>query len=285
MIKEAEKRSNLSVQKEPKEFHPPVFSAKFAGDVLKYLSQKRGLDETLVRTLIENGDIVPSVQGGYCNVVFMGKDEKGVPRYGFVRGVHSDYRGDLAGADKRYSFRLGNMRSTTLFIYEGAIDLLSDLTLARKKGNIPEQKYSFLSTSGIVVTKDRTTGEFIAPARLPVALEQFRKDHPWVNKIYVRFDADAPGQTAARRVKEILSTEKSEIGKPIDVRIVPPKKGCKDINEQLLAQLGNPPAQLARKTLPATAQLRGIVMDGAVDLRGASMGMGKTETAEETAEL
>ena len=67
----------------------------------------------------------------YHNVVFIGKDESGTPKYAAYRGtMASSFKGDASGSDKRYSFRLlAREPCQSVHLFEAAIDLLSYATL------------------------------------------------------------------------------------------------------------------------------------------------------------
>ena len=61
----------------------------------------------------------------YHNCVFIGNDEKGVARYGCYRSTNDlKMMGDLAGSDKRYSFRT-NSEGSDLHVFESPMHYLS----------------------------------------------------------------------------------------------------------------------------------------------------------------
>ena len=65
----------------------------------------RGIDLAIIQDCIADGTIFESSK--YHNVVFIGKDENGTPKYAAYRGtIGSSFKGDASGSDKRYSFRL-----------------------------------------------------------------------------------------------------------------------------------------------------------------------------------
>lgn len=62
----------------------------------------------------------------YHNAVFVGKDEKGTPRYAAYRATNkSRLMGDASGSDKHYSFRLKGSNNSEVHLFECAIDALS----------------------------------------------------------------------------------------------------------------------------------------------------------------
>ncbi len=72
------------------------------------------------------------------NAVFVGHDRHNKPRYANLRGTVSDFKGEGNGSDKRYSFNIPAPGSSTLHVFESAIDLLSYATM-RKLGGRPWQ--------------------------------------------------------------------------------------------------------------------------------------------------
>lgn len=82
-------------------------------------------DDLPIQECIDEGILFESA-GRYHNAVFVGKDEKGVPRYAAYRGLGGNFRLDASGSDKRYSFRLlADKPSSSVHLFEAAIDLLS----------------------------------------------------------------------------------------------------------------------------------------------------------------
>lgn len=59
----------------------------------------------------------------------MGRDREGKHRYAALRGTGTDFIGDAGGSDKNYSFSIpAEGKSTTVHLFEAAIDLLSYAT-------------------------------------------------------------------------------------------------------------------------------------------------------------
>ena len=88
--------------------------------IIKYLTEKREIEKTLVEDWIDRGDIYEEKK--HHNVIFVGRDADGIPRYAHCRGTGEiKYRGDVAGSDKSYGF---SYRGTDnqLFVFEAAID-------------------------------------------------------------------------------------------------------------------------------------------------------------------
>ena len=92
----------------PTAFHLPLHN-RTADRAIQYLCESRGLNKTLVEAFLLSGDIYEDAKRH--NVVFVGRDRSGTPRYAHVRGTADPFRQDIAGSDKSYPFR-----------YEGIID-------------------------------------------------------------------------------------------------------------------------------------------------------------------
>ena len=89
----------------------------------------------------------------YHNAVFIGYDEKGIPRYAALRGTASKFKGEATGSDKQYSFNIPAAKeSTTVHLFEAAIDLLSYATMEYRAGR-DWHKDHLLSLAGVFITK------------------------------------------------------------------------------------------------------------------------------------
>ena len=125
----------------PTAFHLPLHN-RTADRAIQYLCESRGLNKTLVETFLLSGDIYEDAKRH--NVVFVGRDRSGTPRYAHVRGTADPFRQDIAGADKSYPFRYeGN--GNQLFVFEAPIDLLSFICLYPQDW----QSRSYLALGGV----------------------------------------------------------------------------------------------------------------------------------------
>lgn len=114
----------------PTAFHLPLHN-RTADRAIQYLCESRGLNKTLVEAFLLSGDIYEDAKRH--NVVFVGRDRSGTPRYAHVRGTADPFRQDIAGSDKSYPFRYeGN--GNQLFVFEAPIDLLSFICLYPRTG-------------------------------------------------------------------------------------------------------------------------------------------------------
>ena len=129
----------------PTAFHLPLHN-RTADRAIQYLTESRGLNKTLVEAFLLSGDIYEDAKRH--NVVFVGRDRSGTPRYAHVRGTADTFRQDITGSDKSYPFRYeGN--GNQLFVFEAPIDLLSFM-ICPKNSPITEQTSPMKSPIAII---------------------------------------------------------------------------------------------------------------------------------------
>ena len=150
-------------------------------NILNYLTQERKLSPSLVNFFIAAGDIYEDA--AHHNVVFVGRDADGHPRYASSRGIQEKFRQDAAGAEKAFGFA---HRGTDkqLLVFEAPIDLLSFIELFPKNW----QQHNYLSLGGV-------------SAR---ALQQFLSERPDVERVFLCLDADKAGEDACKRLAGLL---------------------------------------------------------------------------------
>ena len=150
-------------------------------NILNYLTQERKLSPSLVNFFIAAGDIYEDA--AHHNVVFVGRDADGHPRYASSRGIHEKFRQDAAGAEKAFCFA---HRGTDkqLLVFEAPIDLLSFIELFPKNW----QQHSYLSLGGV-------SGK---------ALRQFLSERSDVERVFLCLDADKAGEDACKRLAALL---------------------------------------------------------------------------------
>lgn len=183
----------------------------------------RGIDLTIINDCIKKGLIFESLP--HHNVVFVGKDAKGKPRYAAYRATNnSRIMGDATGSDKHFSFKMEGKNNRSVHLFECAIDTLSYATLLKMECQ-NWRNYNLLSLAGVYAPK-----QTIEDSKIPVALEQFLKEHPTIEKIYMHFDNDNVGRLATR----IIISKLSDCYEIIDN---PPPRG-KDVNDFLCSKLG-----------------------------------------------
>ena len=188
-----------------------------ADAVIRYL-KGRGIHDVVIRYCLENDLLFESRK--YHSAVFLGYDKGGVPRYGNVRGTVGDYKGELSGSDKHYSFSIpGN--SQTVHVFESAIDALSYATLELFEGRNWHEDH-LLSLAGVFVTKRENV--------VPVALSRYLADHPEIQVLRLHLDNDSIGRGAAAGIVGGLR-DRYEIWDE-------PPRWSKDVNDQLKIRVG-----------------------------------------------
>ena len=150
-------------------------------NILNYLTQERKLSPSLVNFFIAAGDIYEDAS--HHNVVFVGRDADGHPRYASSRGIQEKFRQDAAGAEKAFGFA---HRGTDkqLLVFEAPIDLLSFIELFPKNW----QQHNYLSLGGV-------SGK---------ALRQFLSERPDVERVFLCLDSDKAGEDACKRLAALL---------------------------------------------------------------------------------
>ena len=171
-------------------------------NILSYLTQERKLSPSLVNFFIAAGDIYED--SSHHNVVFVGRDADGHPRYASSRGIREKFRQDAAGAEKAFGFA---HRGTDkqLLVFEAPIDLLSFIELFPKNW----QQNNYLSLGGV-------SGK---------ALRQFLSERPDVERVFLCLDADKAGEDACKRLAALL---------PDTVSVTRIQPSMKDWNEVLV---------------------------------------------------
>lgn len=192
----------------------------------------RGIDCDLLDFCFATGRLYESQK--YHNVVFVGQDKYGKPRYANLRGIGTDFKGEASGSDKRFSFSIPAAKSSdTLHLFESAIDLLSYATLSKLEG-LDWQADHMVSLAGVY----RPRAE-LRESSMPMALTQYLKDHHGIKKIVLRLDNDYAGRMAAKALTVMLSDQ-------YDVAYKPPPQG-KDYNDFLCMRLGKPITKTAER--------------------------------------
>ncbi|MBR5874107.1 MAG: AAA family ATPase [Oscillospiraceae bacterium] len=170
--------------------------------ILKYLTVERKLPQDLVEEFIEYGLIYEDAK--HHNVVFVGTDENGIPRYAHCRGTADHFRMDVTGSDKSYGFCYRG-KGTELYVFEAPIDLLSHIALYPSGW----RERSYLSLGGVS----------------PKALERFLSERKDIESVFIATDNDEAGNNAAEKLAELISQEISVY------RFLPQ---AKDWNEELV---------------------------------------------------
>lgn len=170
--------------------------------IIKYLAEERKLPQELIERFIADGLIYEDAI--HHNVVFVGKDINGIPRYAHCRGTADKFRMDVTGSDKSYGFCYRG-EGNELFVFEAPIDLLSHIALYPAGW----REHSYLSLGGVS----------------PKALERFLSERKNIESIYIATDNDEAGNNAAEKLAELIPQEISVY------RFLP---NAKDWNEELI---------------------------------------------------
>ena len=150
-------------------------------NILNYLTQERKLSPSLVNFFIAAGGIYEDA--AHHNVVFVGRDADGHPRYASSRGIREKFRQDAAGAEKAFGFA---HRGTDkqLLVFEAPIDLLSFIELFPKNW----QQHNYLSLGGV-------SGK---------ALRQFLSERPDVERVFLCLAALLPDTVSVTRIQPCM---------------------------------------------------------------------------------
>ena len=188
--------------------HPDIQRVK------RYL-MSRGIDSRIIDYCHKEGMLYEDAE--YHDCVFLGKDKDGVPKFGSLRSTTTDFKRDLDGSDKRYSFKIcPNDRADSVHLFEAVIDLMSYITLAVKSQS-EWYNEDYLSLGGVYTTENKQD--------IPLALNAYIENHPNLRTLYLHFDNDEIGRKATEQIKTTLR-DKYEI---LDE---PPRSG-KDYNDYL----------------------------------------------------
>jgi len=185
--------------------------------------RKRGISQEILDYCIDQNLLYESAR--YHNAVFVGFDPQGIPRHATQRGISPDshFRRDASKSNKRYTFSLpARSTSDRLFVFEGAIDLLSHATIDQLAGK-DWQHIHRISLGGLA----------------PLTMDQYLKDHPEIRHITLCLDNDEPGRSAVKLFTDNMTSS------GFQVQDAPPPTG-KDYNEYLCqngSRSTSPPAK------------------------------------------
>ena len=112
----------------PKAFELPEANQNMRR-VFAYLVKQRHIDRGIVAHFARTKTLYEDSK--YHNCVFVGTDERGIPRHAHKRSCNSfskPFRQNMEGSDPRYSFHYMGTDGQ-LFVFEAPIDLLSYITM------------------------------------------------------------------------------------------------------------------------------------------------------------
>lgn len=189
----------------------------------------RGVDREIIDHCIRNRLLFETKQ--YHNVMFVGYDQTGKARYAALRGTLGDFKGEVTGSDKHYSFLLADRQDAdSVHVFESAVDTLSYATLLKMTGRNWQQA-PLLSLAGVYKPKREKV--------VPVALDHFLKEHQATHTLLLHLDNDEVGRGATQGIVDGLGEKYRVIDSP------PPK--AKDVNDYLVRRI----ARQRRKEEPA----------------------------------
>lgn len=149
----------------------------------------------------------------YHNAVFIGYDEKGIPRHAHKRGLYTEgngYKGNIDSSNPCYSFHyIGN--SDRIYVFEAPIDLLSFITIHK---NSDWKKHSYIALCGL------------SEQSLLKTLES----NPELLYVVLCLDYDSAGIEASEKIIDLISEK--------DISIRQFQSVNKDWNEDLKAAQG-----------------------------------------------
>lgn len=168
--------------------------------VRAYLSN-RGISNGVIDSFIRRGLLYEGAK--YHDCIFVGYDMAGKPVFATRRSTYGNFKGDVAGSDKRIAFRCScGSVPDSIFVFKAPIDLMSWLTLHGQSSAIA------------------LCGLHDAP------LETYLNEKPQIKRVLLCLDADEWGLKATER----LEAKYRALG--YDVAKHTPKYG-KDWNEYL----------------------------------------------------
>ena len=174
---------------------------RYAEKMTSYLSQRKIPDE-LIQEFYKEGLIYEDVNRH--NIVFVGKDEAGIPRYAHCKGTADAFRMEVLGSDKSHNFAYRS-DGKSLFVFEAPIDLMSFIALYPKEW----KTRNYLSLGGVGAK----------------ALDGFLSERKDIETIYICTDSDKAGNDAASRLLKSIPEHMTVI------RLIPSDK---DWNEVLM---------------------------------------------------
>ncbi len=180
---------------------------------------RRGIDRKIIDYCLSKRFLFETKE--YHNAVFAGYDENGKMRYAALRGTLGNFKGEVSGSDKHYSFLLADRPDAErVHLFESAIDAMSYATLLKRTGR-EWQKDPLLSLAGVYKTKRENV--------VPVALERYLSCHPQTQTLMLHLDNDEIGRGATEGIIGGLKDKYCVIDSPAP--------DAKDVNEYLMRRI------------------------------------------------
>jgi len=171
----------------------------------------RGISMMAIKRCIKAGLLYESDKH---RCVFVGKDDNGKPKFACERGITDDWKKDVAGSNKQFSFTIppeNPSNSHTLAVFESPADALGHFSI-HETGQTGWDGYR-LSLGGVSSK----------------SLDSFLERNPGITNIQLCLDNDLPGKEATLRIVKELLNDKRYSG--VKIIIAPPPKEYKDYAE------------------------------------------------------
>ena len=175
---------------------------RYAAAAMAYLRQ-RNIPEELIQEFYKEGLIYEDAQ--HHNIVFVGKDKTGIPRYAHCKGTEGSFRMDVQGSDKAHNFAYRS-DGQSLFVFEAPIDLMSFIALYPRDWKMR----NYLSLGGVGAK----------------ALEGFLSERKDMETVYICTDSDKAGNDAVNRLLESIPESMTVI------RLIPCEKDWNEVLKQ-----------------------------------------------------
>lgn len=187
--------------------------------VFAYLNA-RYIDKEIINYCLNNNLMYEDAE--HHNVIFLGYDENNKVKFGCARATNpSRVMYDLKGSSKEYSFRLlSEEKTTTVHIFESAIDLLSYATLIKNRG-MNFRNFNFISLSGVYQTASK-----IEESKVPVVLKKYLEMNKNIQTIALHLDNDIAGRNATKALEILLKKDYEVLDRPSSYG--------KDVNDYLV---------------------------------------------------
>ena len=215
------KRWTKPAEVKPTEFKLPEKEKASYKRLFAYLIKTRGLDKDIVINLVNKKKIYES--SPHHNVVFVGYDEKGVPKQAFQRGTVSGlpFKGEVAGSNKNYCFAMEG-KGDSLTVCEAAIDAISHACITRHYYGEVWKKEHRIALGGL---SDNP-------------LKKYLEMHPEIKKITFALDNDyeaklpdgSPAPNWGQQAAEKFTEKYTQLGYTTEIE----KPYAKDWNDELL---------------------------------------------------
>lgn len=175
---------------------------RYAAAAMAYLRQ-RNIPEELIQEFYKEGLIYEDAQ--HHNIVFVGKDKTGIPRYAHCKGTEGSFRMDVQGSDKAHNFAYRS-DGKSLLVFEAPIDLMSFIALYPNDWKMR----NYLSLGGVGAK----------------ALEGFLSERKDMETVYICTDSDKAGNDAVNRLLESIPESMTVI------RLIPCEKDWNEVLKQ-----------------------------------------------------